>query len=231
MGFSMCELCHEVAVGCADASVPMAGSVKEVHFQMFAGLSHQVQGAQGGRRRRCAPPTWAHAAAAVGRGSNWLSYSELGASLKIVADLLEHFKLLRILRWRLPGLASPWRRHAEHALRCGHDWRHTLSLAMRSLVCEKLAKIAGKQVRVGMSAVALPSGAARRIKRLQGRKNLDILRSALLQHCGALLLHRLQRRNELRHDKQLRIDRRRRHSGERLRHGSGCWSARKRNLG
>jgi hypothetical protein len=139
----------------------------------------------------------------------------LGALLKIVAGLLERFKLLRILRWWLPGLVSPWRRHAEHALRCGHDWRHTLSLTLRSLVCQKLAKIAGKQVRVGMSAVALPSGAARRIKRLQGRKNLDILRSALLQHCGALLLHHLQRRNELRHDKQLRIDGRRRHSGER----------------
>jgi hypothetical protein len=153
--------------------------MKEVHFQMFAGLSHQVQGAQGGRRRRCAPPTWAHAAAAVGRGNNWLSYSgELGASLKIVADLLGRIKLLRILRWRLPGLVSPWRRHAEHALRCGHDWRHTLSLALRSLVCQKLAKIAGKQVRVGMSAVALPSGAARWIKCLQGRKSLDILRTA-----------------------------------------------------
>jgi hypothetical protein len=103
--------------------------MKEVHFQMFAGLSHQVQGAQGGRRRRCAPPTWAHAAAAVGRGKNWLSSAgegELGASLKIVADLLGRIKLLRILRWRLPGLVSPWRRHAEHALRCGHDWRHTL---------------------------------------------------------------------------------------------------------
>ena len=155
--------------------------MKEVHFQMFAGLSHQVQGAQGGRRRRCAPPTWAHAAAAVGRGKNWLSSAgegELGASLKIVADLLGRIKLLRILRWRLPGLVSPWRRHAEHALRCGHDWRHTLSLALRSLVCQKLAKIAGKQVRVGMSAVALPSGAARWIKCLQGRKSLDILRTA-----------------------------------------------------
>jgi hypothetical protein len=34
MGFSMCELCNEVAVGCADASVSMVGSVKEVHFQI-----------------------------------------------------------------------------------------------------------------------------------------------------------------------------------------------------